>query len=133
MNHLLKSLGAITMFVEDSARSKTFYRSVLGIDPVYEDDHSVAFDFGGTIVNLLAIAEAPSLIAPALVGDPEAGSRFQLSIFVDNTDAVVAELAARGVKLLNGPIDRGWGMRTATFADPDGHIWEVAQQIGQAQ
>ena len=131
MNQLLKRLGAITMFVEDAARSKTFYRSVLGIEPVYEDDHSVAFDFGGTIVNLLSIAEAPSLIAPALVGDPEGGSRFQLSIFVDNTDAVVAELAARGVKLLNGPIDRPWNMRTATFADPDGHIWEVAQQIGK--
>src|SRR5206468_12511116 len=31
--------------------------------------------------------------------------------------------------LLNGPIDRPWGMRTAAFADPDGHIWEVAAKI----
>jgi uncharacterized glyoxalase superfamily protein PhnB len=35
------------------------------------------------------------------------------------------------VSLLNGPIDRPWGMRTATFADPDGHIWEIAQQLGE--
>jgi uncharacterized glyoxalase superfamily protein PhnB len=34
--------------------------------------------------------------------------------------------AARGVKLLNGPIDRPWGPRTASFMDPAGHIWEIA-------
>ncbi len=31
-----------------------------------------------------------------------------------------------GVKLLNGPVDRPWGPRTATFADPAGNIWEIA-------
>jgi uncharacterized glyoxalase superfamily protein PhnB len=34
-----------------------------------------------------------------------------------------------GVEHLNGPVDREWGMRTASFTDPDGHIWEVAQQL----
>jgi uncharacterized glyoxalase superfamily protein PhnB len=31
--------------------------------------------------------------------------------------------------LLNGPIDRPWGRRTAAFADPAGHLWEVAQEL----
>jgi uncharacterized glyoxalase superfamily protein PhnB len=35
------------------------------------------------------------------------------------------------VTLLNGPMDREWGMRTASFTDPDGHIWEIAQQLPQ--
>ena len=30
---------------------------------------------------------------------------------------------------LRGPADRPWGMRTVTFADPGGHIWEIAQEI----
>jgi lactoylglutathione lyase len=38
-----------------------------------------------------------------------------------------AELTARGVELLNGPIDRPWGIRTASFIDPGGHIWEIAK------
>ena len=38
----------------------------------------------------------------------------------------VAEFASRGVELLNGPVDRPWGVRTAAFADPAGHIWELA-------
>jgi uncharacterized glyoxalase superfamily protein PhnB len=31
------------------------------------------------------------------------------------------------VKLLNGPMDRPWGIRTAAFADPAGHVWEIAK------
>jgi uncharacterized glyoxalase superfamily protein PhnB len=31
--------------------------------------------------------------------------------------------------LLNGPMNRPWGIRTAAFTDPDGHIWEVAGKI----
>jgi hypothetical protein len=29
-------------------------------------------------------------------------------------------------ELLNGPIDRPWGIRTASFRAPGGHIWEIA-------
>ena len=53
--------------------------------------------------------------------------RFQLTIEVDDVDATCAELAERGVELLNGPIDRPWGVRTASFRDPGGHIWEIAK------
>ena len=63
----------------------------------------------------------------------EAGSRFQLTIWVDDADAVCAELARRGVELLNGPMNREWGVRTASFTDPDGHIWEVAQRLPEAE
>jgi lactoylglutathione lyase len=38
-------------------------------------------------------------------------------------------LADSGIQLLNGPVDRAWGLRTAAFADPDGHVWEVAAPI----
>ena len=51
----------------------------------------------------------------------------QFTITVDDVDAMCAELAARGVKLLNGPMDRPWGIRTASFSDPGGHIWEIAK------
>jgi uncharacterized glyoxalase superfamily protein PhnB len=44
---------------------------------------------------------------------------------------VCAELADRRIPLLNGPIDRPWGLRTATFTDPDGHVWEVASELAQ--
>ncbi|HEY0475774.1 MAG TPA: VOC family protein [Kribbella sp.] len=61
------------------------------------------------------------------MGGLDAGRRFQLTIPVDDVDAVCAELTSRGVKLLNGPMDRPWGIRTAAFADPAGHVWEIAK------
>jgi catechol 2,3-dioxygenase-like lactoylglutathione lyase family enzyme len=130
MSVSLKSVGAITMFIEDVQRSKAFYERVFDVQPVYEDENAVAFKFDNTIVNLLRTSEAPGLIGPATVAGRDAGSRFQLTIWVDDTDAVCVELSARGVALLNGPIDREWGLRTAAFTDPDGHVWEVAAEIG---
>ena len=129
MSTPLKSVGAITLFVADVERAKSFYRSAFDLSVVYEDVNSAVFKFDNLVINLLAAREAYSLIEPAFVAGQEAGSRFQLTIWVDNADAVCAEMNARGVELLNGPMNREWGMRTAAFADPDGHIWEVAQQI----
>jgi catechol 2,3-dioxygenase-like lactoylglutathione lyase family enzyme len=125
----LKSVGAITLFVEDPQRSKAFYQEVFGAPVIFEDPDSVAFKFENTIVNLLSIPGAHDLIDPGMVASREAGSRFQFTVFVEDADTVCAELAARGVVLLNGPMNREWGMRTASFTDPDGHIWEVAQEI----
>jgi lactoylglutathione lyase len=120
-------IGAITLFVEDLAAAREFYLAVFGLAVHYEDEDSVVFDLGNTLVNLLKASEAADLIAPATVGAADAGSRLQLTIDVDDVDAVCADLKARGVELLNGPMDRPWGVRTASFRDPAGHIWEIAK------
>lgn len=104
-----------------------FYQRVFGLPAVFEDDDSVVFAFGETLVNLLTTAAAPELIEPARVADPTVGSRFQLTLQVEDVDRLCEELAARGVELLNGPADRPWGVRTASFRDPAGHIWEIAK------
>ncbi len=131
MSESLKNVFAITLFVEDPQRSKEFYERVFEVPVVFEDQNSAAFKFENTIVNLLARPAAHELIEPATVGGPEAGAQFQFTIGVEDANTAVEQLRQRGVELLNGPIDREWGMRTAAFADPDGHVWEVAQQIGE--
>ena len=123
MSESLQSVGAITLFVEDLQPTKS----------IYEDENSAVFKFENMIVNLLKVPAAYGLIDPGVVAAREAGSRFQLSIWVEDADAVCAELASRGVALLNGPMDRAWGMRTASFMDPAGHIWEVAQELAAAE
>jgi lactoylglutathione lyase len=125
----LNSVGAITMFVEDRQRSKSFYEKVFDVAAIHEDEDAVAFKFENMIVNLLELRAADDLIDPASVARGEAGSRFQLTIWVEDVDAVCAELESRGITLLNGPMNREWGVRTASFTDPDGHIWEVAANI----
>lgn len=122
-----RGIYAITLFVEDLETTKKFYQEVFGLPIHYEDVNSVVFKFGNSLVNLLRITEAGELITPAKVANREAGSRFVFTIDVDNVDAMCAELTARGVQLLNGPMDRPWGIRTASFMDPGGYIWEIAK------
>ena len=118
---------AITLFVEDLAAAKQFYQKVFGLPVDYADDNSTVFKFGNTLINLLKTTAAGELIEPATIASREAGSRVVFTIMVDDVDALCAELTARGVELLNGPMDRPWGIRTASFVDPGGHIWEIAK------
>ena len=129
MSTPLAAVGAITLFVDDPRQAKAFYERVFDVSLVFEDDDSAAFAFEGTIVNLLALPAAHDLVAPGPVAGREHGSRCQLTIWVEDADEVCANLATRGVTLLNGPLDREWGVRTACFADPDGHLWEIAQKL----
>jgi catechol 2,3-dioxygenase-like lactoylglutathione lyase family enzyme len=122
-----KGISAVTLFVEDLDAAKQFYREVFGLPVAFEDGDSAVFKFSNMLVNLLKTTAASELIDPAAVATPEAGSRFQFTIEVDDVDAMCGELASRGVQLLNGPIDRPWGVRTASFRDPGGHIWEIAK------
>jgi len=121
-----KGISTITLFVEDVAATKRFYQDVFGARLKYEDDVSAVFDFSHIQVNLLDASAVPELIEPAVLAPQEAGSRLVLTIDVDDVDAMCAELGKRGVELLNGPMDRPWGLRTASFRDPAGHIWEIA-------
>jgi len=122
-----RKIFAITLFAEDLAATKQFYQEVFELPVHFEDEQSAVFDFGNVLINLLDASEGPELIGPAAVADPTAGARMQLTIPVDDVDAICAQLAERGVPLLNGPLNRPWGIRTATFRDPAGNIWEIAQ------
>ena len=102
---------------------------------IFQDSESVVFDAGNTMLNLLVARKAVELISPARVAAPGDRSRSLFSFFfffvddVDDVDDEGARLTDAGVNLLNGPIDRPWGKRTAAFADPDGTVWEVAQDL----
>jgi lactoylglutathione lyase len=125
----LNGLSLINLFVEDLAAAKTFYADVLGLPFAFGDENAAAYALGGTLINLLPVDAARKQIAPAKVAPPEAGARVQLAIVVDEIDSRVDELRAKGISIINGPTDQPWGMRTASFADPAGHIWEFAQPI----
>lgn len=121
-----KGIHAITLFEEDLVAARQFYNEVFGWAVLFEDANSCVFKIGTTHINLLKIESVSELISPARMANREAGVRLVFTIQVENVDAVCAELAAQGVKLLNGPMDRPWGIRTASFMDPGGHIWEIA-------
>ena len=126
---LPNQIEVITLFVEDIAAARAFYSAVFAPEIVFEDENSAVLGLNGTMINLLVMSQAPTLVAPRQVGGTEDGPRMLLTVRVDDVDAVCAELGRLSVALLNGPVDRPWGRRTAAFADPAGHVWEVAQVI----
>jgi catechol 2,3-dioxygenase-like lactoylglutathione lyase family enzyme len=124
-----KKIAAVTLFVEDLVATKDFYRDIFNLPLYYEDTNSAVFRFGESLINLLVVGQAHTLIDPAVVAGLDSGSRIQFTIAVDDVDAVCEELHLRGVTLLNGPMDRPWGIRTASFVAPGGHIWEIAHDV----
>ncbi len=125
----LNAIEVITLFVDDIDVSKAFYQKVFSPEIVYQDEVSAVMTFGGIMVNLLQASEAPELVMPLPVAQSVSGSRILLTIRVEDVNATHADLIERGVTFLNGPIDRPWGRRTAAFADPSGHAWEIAQEL----
>jgi catechol 2,3-dioxygenase-like lactoylglutathione lyase family enzyme len=127
------AMHVLTLFAEDLPACRAFYQEVFGLEPVYEDAVSAVFDFRSTLVNLLSTSASDELIAPASTAARAHGVRFVMTIDVPDVHEVCEELSRRGVELLNGPIDRSWGRRTASFVDPAGHVWEIAQPIGDGE
>lgn len=125
----LDRVEVVTLFVKDLVPAKAFYESVLGLELIHEDEDSAVVALENLMINLLRVAEAATLVEPTPVGGADSGARALFTIRVDDVDATCAALAEHGVTLLNGPVDRPWGRRTAAFADPSGHVWEVAQVL----
>ena len=126
----LDAIEVVTLFVFDIDASKAFYAKVFAAEVLFEDAASAVLKFSGAMLNLLLAERAPTLVTPIAVAPKAAGAAMLLTVRVDNVDEACAELAKRGVTLLNGPMDRPWGRRTAAFADPSGHVWELAHEIG---
>ena len=122
-----KQINAMTLLVGDLERSKTFYREVFGLPPLDEEEDFALFGFKNMYV---ALRNDPARQPPGreVLALAQQGVG-QFSIWVEDVDAVSAELDQHGVALISGPADRYWGMRTITFADPDGYIWQVAQDL----
>ncbi|MYW70084.1 VOC family protein [Streptomyces sp. SID8379] len=125
----LSKLEVITLFAEDLAATKAFYTDVFGLEVVYENEDSAVIKFDNLMLNVLTVANAPELVTPTAVAGADTGPRALFTLEVADANAVCAELERHGVALLNGPIDRPWGRRTAAFADPAGHVWEIAEVL----
>ena len=124
------AVEVITIFTEDLPATRAFYSDVFGLPLVFQDAVSAVFQFDSLLLNVLRVSEA--LVEPVPVGATGAGARYMPTIRVPDADETCAELARHGVALLNGPIDRPWGRRTAAFRDPAGNVWEIAQVLPAA-
>ncbi len=123
-------IAATVVFVKDMATCKTFYRDTLGLEVTEHDSEHISVHMGNVYFLLLQVGAAAHMVgASALELNMEGGPRGLLAARVEDVDAAYETLKAKGVAVLRPPTDQPWGLRTAYFADPEGHLWEIHQPI----
>ena len=58
---------------------------------------------------------------------PGTGPRFEMYVYVDDLDGMLARLAQTHVTVLREPQDMPWGERIATITDPEGNPVALCQ------
>lgn len=121
-------LSLVTLGVSDLAKSTTFYEA-LGFRRKSRGADGVAFfEAGGVILSLWTTAE---LAKDAEIASTNPSGFRGMSLAwncssVAEVDRALARAMAAGATLIRSAQTVFWGGYTAYFADPDGHLWEVA-------
>ena len=127
--------SAIThmIVVSDIKRSKAWYMDVLGCSLYGEyGGTSVVLDWNGSWI-LLVTGGGPTTDKPdvTLVEPKDPNRTARSTIFrVADCRAVYRELKALGAEFLTEPVDHGYEIR-AFFRDPDGHLFEISELVGE--
>lgn len=118
---MIRAIHHVAIICSDYARSKAFYTDTLGLKIVHEvyrearDSWKLDLEVApGVQIELFSF---PS--PPARVSRPEAQGLRHLAFAVDDVDAAVARLKARGVVCEPIRVDEYTGRRFTFFADPD--------------
>ena len=121
----------LILIVEDLDRALGFYVDVLGLRLGHRSGDYAQLDTGGTRLALYTRSAMAKPLGIAL--DPPASNApgFEVGFKVLDVDEAFVELIARGAQPMVPPTDRFWGQRTAYVRVPDGHLIELAQDLGR--
>jgi len=120
-------ISFVTLGVADLGRAIRFYEDVLGLKRRQTPPEVAFFEMGRTWLALY-----PRHLLAADAGVPAEGSGFAGFALAHNVrdeagvDALLAQVAERGGRVVKPAQRADWGGRTGYFADPDGFLWEVA-------
>jgi catechol 2,3-dioxygenase-like lactoylglutathione lyase family enzyme len=132
-------IHVLTLGVADLERSLAFYRDGLGLESPgvigteYAGDETTPagaaamFELEGGLVLALYPRTELAKDANVSLGPPSTGE-FSIGHLVASraeVDAVLAEAEAAGASRTDQPHERPWGIYSAYFRDPDGHLWEI--------
>jgi uncharacterized protein len=124
----------VTLAVDDLERAVRFYRDGLGwhtdgiIGTQYQHGAVAFFDLQAGLK--LALWPRESLAHDAgIAPGPRSATEFSVAHNVSSrseVDAVMANVERAGAQIVKSAQDTFYGGYAGYFADPDGHLWEVA-------
>ncbi|MGF1472093.1 MAG: VOC family protein [Rubrobacteraceae bacterium] len=121
-------VNIVTLGVNDLQRAVAFYRDGLGWPVSGASNEGIAFfKTRGTVLALYPREE----LAADVKTDPAGGGFSGITLAhnvaeKEQVDSALKEAAAAGATIVKEAEDVFWGGRSGYFADPDGHLWEVA-------
>ena len=119
-------INLITLGVADLARAMDFYGQ-LGWQPQEQGENIAFFDLGGfklALFDAKALAHDQGRAGASLgTGAMTLAQNFTTPAAVD---AAFAQALKAGATSLKSPEAVFWGGYSGYFADPDGHVWELA-------
>lgn len=116
----------ITLGVDDLDRARTFY-AALGWTPAEALDKVVFYQMNGLVLGLFSKAAlAADQGRPDAVLGTGAMTLAQNCATEAEVDVAYATALAAGATALRTPEKVFWGGYSGYFADPDGHVWELA-------
>lgn len=121
------ALDHLVLTVADIDRTCRFYVDMLGMERREFAGGRVALHFGDQKINLHP-ASAP--IVPH-ARQPTPGSADLCFVTATPIEDVMADIAARGVEIVEGPVDRSGArgpIRSIYCFDPDGNLIEIANR-----
>jgi catechol 2,3-dioxygenase-like lactoylglutathione lyase family enzyme len=122
-------IAIIGLGVRDFDGAKRFYSEGLGWPILQEEGEWVCFSLAG---GSSALTLYPWNELAAEAGVPAEGSGFRGVTFSYNVraeqrvDEVLAEAKSAGATIMKPAARTAWGGYSGSFADPEGHVWEVA-------
>ncbi len=121
----------VILIVEDLDRALQFYVGVLGLRLGHRSGDYAQLDTGVTRLGLYTRSAMAKTLGNSLEAPASNAPGFEIGFKVADVNATFGELVARGAAPVAPPTDRFWGQRTAYVRDPDGHLIELAQDLGQ--
>ena len=118
-------VSVVTLGVDDVARSRAFY-TALGWEPTLEPDGRVIFfQAGGLVFALWALEDMEA--ETGVTGGRPGALMLAYNVGTDGAvDELLAAAAEAGGQIVGAARRMEWGGYSGSFADPDGHLWEVA-------
>ncbi len=122
----------VILIVEDLDRALRFYTDVLGLRLGHRSGDYAQLDTGATRLGLYTRYAMAKTLGMSLKPPAHDAPGFEIGFKVPDVGEAFAELVGRGASAVMPPTDRPWGQRTAYVRDPDGHLIELAQDLGQS-
>ena len=117
--------GYTILYVEDTARTLTFYRDVLGLSVKAEHGSYIEFETDQTTLAFNTREDVQQLIPDYPIASGKTQQTLEIGFITDDVPTLFQKVVEAGYETILAPTQKPWGQVVAYVLDPDGHLIEL--------